>query len=206
MTIEAILGDDFTTPVLVKRSRSYDSSGLVVTEVWNTSDGGSWAVGSEHGTYTGLYLSTFNVEELPGKQVTTLVYKKKTWSGLSGRVVSIVGTSTKSADSNAMEIPIEQHPDYETSWATSKQGVTSYISPQPTYTYETVDDSFVWSEENIKSTAGQIIAPTGMTSPTPGKWLHVVRAIYEQGDSYLIRDTFQYAEKAWDTDIYEFVS
>jgi len=199
----AQLGNTFTTPELKKRIRRFDSSGLSITEKWLCASGSApWFIGDQHPTSTTLYLSEFETEECPPKDIVTLVYRKKTWSGGAGRVVAIADTETLSADANAMEIPIEQHKDYSVTWKELKKGVTSYISPQPAYTYEKVYSTFTWSEENIISTVGQIVAPTGMTSPTANKWLHSGRSITEQGTSIVVRDSFQHASNGWDTDIY----
>jgi len=206
----AQLGNTFTTAELKKRIRRFDSSGLSITETWLCASGSAtWLIGDQHPTSTTLYLSEFETEECPPKDIVTLVYRKKTWSGGMGRVVAIKDTITLSADANAMEIPIEQHKDpvtglsdYSETWETLKAGVTSFISPQPVYTHEKIYDTFTWSQDDIISTVGQIATPPGMTSPTVNRWLHVGRSISEQGDSVVVRDTYQYANNGWDTDIY----
>lgn len=202
-----VIGDDFATPKLKKRVITYDASGLGVTETWlcNTTSG-SWNIGDLHETYTSpqLYLSEFSIEESPPNRIIILQWRTRTFLGSGGNRRPISGTELQSSDSNNIEIPIEQHPYYVAAWATSKAGVKSFISPQPIYRYEKsyAAGSVTFNEGTIISTVGKRVAPTGMTSPTAGKWLHVGRSISEQGDSVIIADVYQYAANGWDTDIY----
>jgi hypothetical protein len=200
-----VIGDDFATPKLKKRTRKYDASGLGIIEVWICSmSSGSWAIGDAHPDFATLKLVSFDVEEDPPNRTITLEYRRETFIGGSLARRPITGTVVHSSDSNVMEIPIEQHPDYSVTWEALKPGVTSFISPQPTYRYEKsyAAGSVTFNEGTIISTVGKRVAPTGMTSPTTDKWLHVGRSISEQGDSVLIADVYQYAANGWDTDIY----
>ena len=201
----SVIGNDFTTPKLQKRVRTYDASGLGVTETWLCKmTSGVWAIGDAHPTYTQLYLAEFSIDENPPNRTIILQWRERTFLGGSGNRRSILGTEIQSADSNAIEIPIEQHPSYVSAWVTSKAGVTSFVSPQPTYRYEKshAAANVTFDEATIISTVGKRVAPTEMTSPTADKWLHVGRSISEQGDSVIISDVYQYAANGWDTDIY----
>lgn len=202
----AIIGDQGTTPILTNRKQGYDSSGRRITEVYRCAkDNVSWipAFGTSHPIHTALVLVDWDIDEHKEFSIVVLQYRLATWQAGGGVTTPPADTEIKSADGNAIEIPIEQNPNYDTGWATSKAGVTSYLSPQPVYTYEKVYASFVWSEANIIGTVGTRQAPTGMTSPTANKWLHAGRQIVEQGESVIVRDTYQYAANGWDTDIYD---
>lgn len=109
---------------------------------------------------------------------------------------------------NAIEIPIEQHPDYSPSWASSKAGVTSYLSPQPTVTRTVRRTNFVYSESNVVYNVGKRVAPPNISGATVANWLKTARDCGDVGVSATgqriteITDSYQYAENGWDTDIY----
>lgn len=131
-----------------------------------------------------------------------------------------VGTVTYEADANAIEIPIEQHPKYN--YIASKTdengiytpvltdggtdypfpGVTSYLVPQPTFTRTEVMSSFTFTEANIIENVGLINNPTGMTSPTSGKWLKTRLSIRKNGNVVEKNETWQYNSADWKTPIY----
>jgi hypothetical protein len=162
-----------------------------------------------------IVLQSINFNPTPGGGYETveLVYGPPTPS--TGHTPP-VGTVTQDADANAIEIPIQQHPDYSagTSYrdkdgvfhaflgAHEKIGVESYLVPQPTYTRTEVLSSFTFSEANIISAVGTINAPTGVASPTTNAWLKTRLGIRKNGNVIEKSETWQYASGLWDTDIY----
>lgn len=114
-------------------------------------------------------------------------------------------------DSNALEIPIEQHPSYSATWATTKAGVDSYLSPQPTATFtwykEATPDTVLTEAVRVKN-VGKPVNPAGVKTPTSRKWLKVGRRIRGVGSKengnklWEITESYQYGDNALDSDIY----
>jgi len=202
----SVIGNQGITPIPTNRKQGHDSSGPRITEIYHCDkDNTAWipAFGTPHPVHTALVLVDWDIDE--GKKFSTVIlqYRLRTWQAGGGVTMPPATTETKSADGNAIEINIKQNKNYSSSWEKSKPDVNSYVSPQPVYTYEKVYDWFTWSESNIISTVGTRQDPPGLISPTADKWLHMGRAIVEQGKSIIVRDTYQYAANGWDTDIYD---
>lgn len=115
-------------------------------------------------------------------------------------------------DSNAIEIPIEQHPSYSGSW-TDKEGIDSYLSPQPTATFtwyvEATPDAICTEAVRVKN-VGKRVKPAGVKDPStsPYKWLKTGRRIRGVGvrpngsKIWEVSESYQYASDGWDTDLY----
>lgn len=106
---------------------------------------------------------------------------------------------------NAIEIPIEQHPDYSGSWGLDG---TSYLDPQPQVTVTKHVTNFGWSEDEVVKNVGKRVAPPGISGATVAKWLKTGRECSDVGVSATgqkiteISDSYQYAENGWNTDVY----
>ena len=158
---------------------------------------GSYSIGTS--LSDGLYLESIDLRNFKGVTRATLTYV--TEEELVNLRYGGTGTS-KSSDSNAVELPIKRNPNWSISWEDSKPGYESFIVPQPTYTYTQIVNSFTFSESNIVDNVGTINSPTGMTSPSANKWLKTSKTVTPQGGKYQITETWQYNASGWDTDIY----
>jgi hypothetical protein len=58
-------------------------------------------------------------------------------------------------------------------------------------------DTWTWTEANIVGSVGQVTAPTGVTSPTTGKWMCVGRSLRDVGDAVEQIDRFKYNVLGW---------
>lgn len=162
-----------------------------------------------------IFLKAINFDPTPGGGYETveLVYAPNDPPSFNS---APAGTVTQEADANPIEIPIQQHPNYSPGasyWdkdgvlhafigGNEKIGIEAYMVPQPTYTRTEVLASFTFSEANIIANVGTIEAPTGMTSPTAGKWLKTRLSIRKSGSVVEKSESWQYATAGWDTDIY----
>ena len=158
---------------------------------------GSYSIGTS--LSDGLYLESIDLRNFKGVTRATLTYV--TEEELVNLRYGGTGTS-KASDSNGVELPIELNPNWSLSWESTKPGVTSFIAPQPTYTYTQIVNSFTFSESNIVENVGTLDSPTGMTSPSANKWLKTSKTVTPQGGKYQITETWQYNASGWDTDIY----
>jgi hypothetical protein len=106
-------------------------------------------------------------------------------------------------DTNMINVPIEQHPDYVEGWKESKLGVTDYMSPQPvmritdygTYLFATTAGVGHVAQDGFNSDW----LKTGITCRQIGKTRSPGGVIYTVFQRV---QTYQYAENGWDTDIY----
>lgn len=214
------LGNALTTRLERKDSKrkSRTTSGNTATYRYTQKVGTavSNALGEADPADATIFLQAVNFDPTPGGGYETveLVYGPN--NGSSSGVVGPVGTITYESDANAIEIPIQQHPNYSpgSSYRDSDgifhaflsgndhPGVESYMVPQPTFTRTEVLSSFTFSEANIISAVGTRNAPTGMTSPTAGKWLKTRLAIRASGSVVEKSESWQYASAGWDADIY----
>ena len=79
----------------------------------------------------------------------------------------------------------------------------TYLAPVPIFRRIENAGAFTWSEANIVENVGKREAPTGMTSPTAGKWLKTRRSVSQQGARYIITEEWAYSTAAWDGPEYE---
>lgn len=128
----------------------------------------------------------------------------------------VVGTITREADSNAIEIPIGQHPDaspgtnYDEQKKIGKgdwEGIESYLSPQPVYSRAEILNSFYFSEINIVKNVGRRFSSAqmntkGLSAATENAWLKMQLAISTSGENFEKKERWQYADKGWDDYIY----
>ena len=223
-----VIGNALTTRLERKDSRkkSRSTSGNTATYRYTQKVGTavSNAIGEADPADATIFLKEINFDPNPGGGFETveLVYAPTTPGDPS---TGPVGTITFEADSNAIEIPIQQHPNIylpkcerddegvyhawlsptapgELATATDHPGVETYWIPQPTFTRTEVLSSFTFSEANIVSAVGTRNAPTGMTSPTANKWLKTRLSVRKSGNVVEKTEAWQYASAGWDTDIY----
>ena len=199
-----------------------DPSGVrKVVETWKGSESlySAWlpSFGSTHADYANLGLSYVDKEQSGAFSSAVLTYTPSEPNTIPGAIPP-VGTTSKRADSNVIDIPIEQHPSGNgESWknpvdAAYKPGVESYVDPQPVFEFEDVVSGFGWSEAEIVSQVGKIasseLSPLnqGMTLVTNANWLLMAKVPVQAGDVTVITYRWQYAENGWDTDVYSAIS
>lgn len=166
------------------------------------------SIGQVSGT---LKLAEYKSTVSGGKATVQLVYV--TPAIFTGKYLG-AGDPVKGSSTDGNEIAIELHPDYElteagvpyvggTTAAFAKPGVEAYVSPRTTYTRETIETSFTWSESNIVSGVGACSSPSGLSGATSTKWLKVARDARTEGEVVKLTETWQYNPDGWDGDIYD---
>jgi len=142
----------------------------------------------------------------------TAIYGAESTLGSVSSNPTADGDPVAEGDSNAMEIPLVQHPSYSGSW-TGKEGVNSYLSPQPTAQFtwykEATSDEVLTEAVRVKN-VGKRVRPAGVKTPTvaPYTWLKTGRRVRGVGvrpngqTIWEITESYQYASQGWDTDIY----
>jgi hypothetical protein len=221
-----VIGNALTTRLARKDSgkKSRTTSGNTATYRYTQKVGTavSNALGEADPADATIFLKEVNFDPTPGGGYETveLVYAPSTPGDPS---TGPVGTVTLEADANAIEVPIQQHPNYYGSdsyrdaegvfhaflkagggapGGTDNPGVESYMVPQPTFTRTEVLSSFTFTEANIISAVGTRNAPTGMTSPTADRWLKMRLSIRKSGNVVEKSESWQYASAGWNTLIY----
>lgn len=179
-------------------------NGVIVTRIYKilatSAAGATPAYGTADATYTSSYLREVYLDGVKGNVATLrFVYKP---DNFIVSPIERVGTITFEADSNSIEVPIEENPNYSRSW--DKPGVTSYMVPAPVFRRTEILNSFTWSEANVIANVGKRQNPTGMISPTSNAWLKTSLSVRQNGSSYEKVETWQHAGvgRTWDTDIY----
>lgn len=216
------LGNNLTTAVTGKNSPEIRTTENGTEYVYRKVQKKGTAIGISFGTanpdssFSSTVLKGINYIPQPGGGYETieLVYADPV-TGSPG--TPPVGTIIQETDSNMIELPIQQHPGFSsgsstyddagnliTPYVTSKllPGVTSFLSPQPTYTRTEMLSSFTFSEANIISNVGKRQAPTGMTSATAAKWLKTRLSIRKIGKVVEKSESWQYAQNDWESVIY----
>ncbi len=213
------IGSLGTAGAFQERTRSYTSDGSIVDEyVVATADESTFLSGYIIGTSVadGFILGEARVRRARSVSRVSLVYVEP--STLTQKYKE-GDNPVQSSGVVATSFPIWQHPDivnpngYETNEApifgtTAFPGVDSYFAPSATYTYETVENSFSFSESNILDNVGIPDNPTGMTSVIDGAWLKVGKDVRQNGDKYSIVETWQHAgivngtSRIWAEEIY----
>ncbi len=215
-----VLGNNLTTRVARKDSpRKKITSQGIEWEYRYTQKVGtavSETIGAEFPSSSGLYIREISFEPQPGGGYETLVISSGPKEVNVGGTPPPVGTIWFEADANPIEIPIQQHLNYESEHsyrddsgtfhaflsATDHPGVESFLMPQPTFTRYEILNAFTFSEANIIAAVGTRNSPTGMTSPTANKWLKTRFSIRQSGSVYEKAETWQYASAGWDDHIY----
>ena len=229
-----IIGNGLTAAVTSKNSPEIRETENGTEYVYRKVQKKGVAIGIAFGTantdasYTGTVLKGINHLAQPGGGYETieLIYSDPVPGSPS---TPPVGTVIQEGRANSIERPIEQHPDFVASTSVYdvngvltvgasttgtlvtpfvgsalKYGVTSYMTPAPTYTRTEILTSFTFTEANIIAAVGTRNAPNGMTSPTASKWLKTRLSIRKVGKVIEKSETWQSSEpgKTWDTDIY----
>jgi len=200
------IGDDGTSRILVGSTKRISFDGEERVERYRCAQGsvdtiiaGGPQMGSGHPNNSTITLQEISYDKSDGG-FATLTYSYRPPSSASGGSGS-EAREVLSARANAVEIPIEQNPNYSASWITSKVGVESYLDPQPIFVKKTRVSGFTWTEANISSNVGKRNAP--LAGFTANNWLKTGRDIDIDGNGDAsITETWQYAENGWDTDIY----
>ena len=163
-------------------------------------------------TIGSLVLATIDQQIKGGKATATLTFVPP-----STLTAKYAGTSvtTYDSDTNATETPIWQHPDCDNpdGWKTEENPIIdgveqsgnlqAYLTPAPTFTRTRSVNAATLSQSDVIGDVGKIEAPTGLTSPTAGRWLNVAKNITNNGEVMTIRETWQYnPEGVWNDKVY----
>lgn len=163
------------------------------------------AYGTPDADYPQVKLREVVSRELKEYPTVELVYLADSTMPVQGRAYE--NQTIYSSSAAASEMPIEQHPDYVADWATTKPGVTSYVSPQPTWTRVTyvaqssIDEASVIANVAKRCTAA--FPPAGLLDVADyGRWLKMSKSMRSHGTLVEITEVWQYYYKGWDRDIY----
>lgn len=174
----------------------------------------AFAINSAHPVYSSSKLLDREMEQYGGDDGADVLYTYRLTYGVptaSGTLgVRPAGSENRRGSANAVDVPITQHPSYVATWADTKPGVDSYLSPQPTYTHTEIFDSafFVFDESEIIKNVGKRAAMSHLNDAgldnvdSANNWLLISRDVVENGNVVEVTRTWQYAENGWDTDIY----
>jgi len=160
--------------------------------------------------YDGLPLQQIDIEQVTtvSKRVTYVYRDDALDLGLIP--YSQLSETSSEFDSNTVEIPIEQHPDYDpdptTGWPATKPGVTTYLDPQP-----------VRRDVNFQTTLDTDVSDVGKRGQNgySTDWLYTRMSCRKVGHTRLnggaiyevyerVRE-YQFARNGWDGDIYEWI-
>lgn len=189
-----------------------------VRYVVNTTDEstflGSYSIGTS--VDDGLYLAEINVTRNKGASRIDMLYvtaQRLTFTYGSG------DNEYKSSNANVTSRSIWAHPgcDNPTGYVNNEipsingtefPGVDNYFTPNVTYTLQTSEQTFSFSESNVLDNVGKPGAPDGMTSANGQEWLKVAKEVSENGELFSIRETWQHAgysagtAETWPVEIY----
>lgn len=189
-----------------------------VVETWNGGENKlteffeAYPIGQAHGTYTDCDLQPYTPTIEKGKVLVELSYEVPEIS-ISSTFNSgsppppPSGSTTKSADANPTEIPLEQSGSWSADWVNPtspnyKAGIQGFIKPQPTYSYTEVKE-FTWTQNNLTENVGTRQAPTQLDGADANKWLLMNRTARQiDGTLSEVTETWQFAENDWDSDLY----
>ena len=194
----SVIGANTMTKISEQTSTGGDRGGRIV---WSGPADGSV---SPPATFNNAPLDTLDVVLQGGKKTIT--------AGYGFRRPDASAEVIRDSDGTGQEVPIRQHPNCSNRLALdeppviggiAKPGVESYIVPAIIYRRSAYSASFTWSESNLTSGVGTRSAPTGLSSPTTGRWLTTGLRVQEQvGGGAIKTETWQYSPTGWDTDIY----
>ena len=107
--------------------------------------------------------------------------------------------TTYSSQGSQIDVPIEQHPSYNPSWADSKKGVEAYSTGSTTVT----KTQYFLSRPSDPYTSIGTLATPGGPYGSAGHWLIVGTAVSKISEGlYALATQYLYSSKPWDTDIY----
>jgi len=214
-----VIGNNLSTRVERKDSKrkTRTISGNTATYRYTQAVGTavSESIGDEDPADSTIILRSINFDPNPGGGYETVELVYEPPNPPTGPTPP-VGTITYEADANAIEIPIQQHPDYdEAASKTDKNGVfipvvageempgvESYLVPQPTFLRVEILSSFTFTEAAIISGVGTRCAPTGLGSPTTDAWLKTRLSIRKNGNVVEKSETWQFASRGWNAKLY----
>jgi len=153
--------------------------------------------------YSGLVLKEISDqrETANGKRMITYTYGEA-YAELISVADYMLSTVETEYDTNMINVPIEQHPNYDPDWPASKPGVTDYLSPQPiqrvtdygTYLFATVSGVGHRGQDGFSA----YWLKTGVTC----RYIGMARNGGNPVTVFQRVQTYQYAENGWDGDIY----
>ncbi len=106
-------------------------------------------------------------------------------------------------DTNMISIPIEQHPDYDEAWKTTKPGVTDYLSPQPIRRITDYGTAFFSMPSGVGKRAQDGFSNYWLKTGITCRKIGVARNGGAPTAVFQRVMTYQYAENGWDGDIYD---
>ncbi|HKL20385.1 MAG TPA: hypothetical protein VJ904_01190 [Tichowtungia sp.] len=185
-------------------------AGRTIRRVFHWAGAGSPSVAAIGSGYDSLKLKSIDIETLTSRS------KKVTYNyGEDAQELGLIPysqlaeTSTE-FDSNTVEIPIEQHPSYDsdpdTGWPATKPGVDTYLDPQP-----------VRRDVNYQTTLDTDASDVGKRGQNgySNDWLYTRMSCRKIGVTRLNGGTlydvyervreYQFARNGWDADIYNWI-
>ena len=140
----------------------------------------------------------------PGFVDVTAVYRPSGSPGIGGHED---GDVTKEANLSHEEISIDDPRLVTSNYMTQAAvdglkaaGTKSVQLGSVEYSYTTYDNNFEWTEANVIAGCGTIEAPTGLTSPTSGKWFALGARVRQTNDDLTeVSKTWKYSQIGWRT-------
>jgi hypothetical protein len=162
-----------------------------------------WAVcpHPNHGTLI-LWEAAITENGKPGLCDVELTYKPPDYSGAGSthRDTEVQKTSQASWQ----EVPLDDDRLVTSSILTAsqvillrKKGYQTWGMGTIEYSYTEWLSTFAWAEADLVAHIGNEEAPTGVTSPTSGKWLRVGLSIRTDGDLVERTKTWRYSRVGW---------
>lgn len=186
------------------------AAGRTIKRVFHWAGSGAPVTAAVGDVYDGLTLQQIDIETITtaSKKVTYCYQDDALSIGLIP-YTQLAETSSE-FDSNTVEIPIEQHPDYDadatTGWPATKPGIDTYLDPQPVrrdVSYTTTLDTDI-SDVGKRGQGGY-----------SANWLYTRMSCRKIGRTRLNGGTiynvfervkeYQYARNGWDADIYNWI-
>jgi hypothetical protein len=162
-----------------------------------------WAT-CPHPNHTDLILRETSITEngKPGLCDVELIYRPVEYLAVS--TVHRDQQVQQTSQASWQEVPLDDERLVTSSILTAaqviylrKKGWQTWGMGTIEYTYTKWESSFTWSEANLIASIGNEENPTGMTSPTAGKWLRVGLSIRTDGDLTEIAKTWRYSRVGW---------
>jgi len=142
-----------------------------------------------------LYLKRTNIQpgQAPDMVEVGLVYRLKT----VGLTLKRPKDNPRTVNLRSVDIPIDddalqQYYSGADITSAKEAGWESLPVYSVEYTYTSLDNSFAWTEAAVVALANTITSPTGLNSPTAGKWRMTGAAIEETDDTTILRKNWEY--------------
>ena len=167
------------------------------------------------GAYATSLLLSIGIEK-DGPINAQVTYKWAIPDPTTQEALTPVGTVVLGADSNAIEVPIGQHPNKSgTNYDEDKkigigswEGIEAFLSPQPVFSRTETLSSFAFSQINVVGAVGKLMSRAEMTAnglagATDKYWMQMALSVTQNGSIFTKKEDFQFADNGWAADLYE---